>query len=816
MLPVRARRRAPAPPRAAGARPGRRVARLRAARRRARRAARRLGDDRRDSAAEPPRSTRRLARAAAEHDVALTLGSGRQLCSTTRRCSRPTSAATARRCCSRTSGGARSGDPDGPERAERARRAARRRRPLCPPQPDPGGGPARGRARLLRRRSRASPRPWSDWHRGRSSSRRSASAWTAPTWRCSPTAGVAAVDVAGAGGTNWALVEGRRDPGAERSRPGLRRLGRADRRRAGRGARRGAGTRSCIASGGVRDGVDVAKCLALGAGGVRARAPAPRRRPGRSRRRGPRRAHRAAAHRHVGRRRRRGSAQLGHGARCVRVAVIGAGLGGLATALRLQGAGHDVVVRRAGRGGRADAPGSSATAASPGTPGRRSSRCRGCSRRSSRPAASTSAPSSSCAASTRSTGSAGTARRGPSTSVGDLDRLRAEIAKFSPRDALALDGYLAARAPDLRGGDPRRRPAPVRRTATSHGSARRLAAAGRSPHALALRRTSLQRPARPRGVLVPLAVHRRRPVSRARDLRARSSICSSLDDGWYANGGVYSVVEAMARPLDVRYGERVVARSNAEAARVSGVVLEDGERSPPTSSSHNADVLRVHELLGRRAPLRRLRPTMSCLLLYLGTDRRFPQLRPPHADSSAATTASSSARRDARPVAAAGRPLDLRSRAVAHRARDGTAGWRLDRVLLPVANLSADPIDWGGASDRVRDALLDGPRARLRPRAPARRDRRRAPHDSGRLRARPRRRRRQRVRVEPTLHQRPASATPQPRPPGAGLYHVGAGTHPGAGIPGVLLGAEVTAGLVARGRPRPATMRTEGPCCCGG
>jgi phytoene desaturase len=30
-----------------------------------------------------------------------------------------------------------------------------------------------------------------------------------------------------------------------------------------------------------------------------------------------------------------------------------------------------------------------------------------------------------------------------------------------------------------------------------------------------------------------------------------------------------------------------------------------------------------------------------------------------------------------------------------------------------------------------------------------------------------------------------------------GLYRVGGGTHPGAGIPGVLLGAEVTAGLVA-------------------
>ena len=37
-------------------------------------------------------------------------------------------------------------------------------------------------------------------------------------------------------------------------------------------------------------------------------------------------------------------------------------------------------------------------------------------------------------------------------------------------------------------------------------------------------------------------------------------------------------------------------------------------------------MLRTHELLGRRAPLRRLRPTMSCFLLYLGTDRPFDKL----------------------------------------------------------------------------------------------------------------------------------------------------------------------------------------------
>ena len=55
--------------------------------------------------------------------------------------------------------------------------------------------------------------------------------------------------------------------------------------------------------------------------------------------------------------------------------------------------------------------------------------------------------------------------------------------------------------------------------------------------------------------------------------------------------------------------------------------------------------------------------------------------------------------------------------------------------------------------------------------------------------------------VEPTLQQsawlRPPNRDRQLR----GLYFVGGGTHPGAGIPGVLLGAEVTVGLITRDHP---------------
>jgi isopentenyl-diphosphate delta-isomerase len=77
-------------------------------------------------------------------------------------------------------------------------------------------------------------------------------------------AGVAAVDVAGAGGTNWALIEGRRDPRAGALAEAFAGWGTptAD---ALADARAAAPDLPIIASGGLKDGVDVAKCLALGA-----------------------------------------------------------------------------------------------------------------------------------------------------------------------------------------------------------------------------------------------------------------------------------------------------------------------------------------------------------------------------------------------------------------------------------------------------------------------------------------------------------------------------------------------------------------------
>ena len=129
-------------------------------------------------------------------------------------------------------------------------------------------------------------------------------------------------------------------------------------------------------------------------------------------------------------------------------------------------------------------------------------------------------------------------------------------------------------------------------------------------------------------------------------------------------------------------------------------------------------------------------------------------------------------------------------------------------VLLPVPNLRAG-IDWDRDGDRLRDALLEDMEAsfglaglrdaivvehRMTPLDFAR--------DLGAVWGNA-------FAVEPTLHQSACFRQPNRDRRLAGLYFAGGGTHPGAGVPGVLLGAEITAGLIAADRrlhPRAAPV----------
>jgi phytoene desaturase len=487
----------------------------------------------------------------------------------------------------------------------------------------------------------------------------------------------------------------------------------------------------------------------------------------------------------------------------MRVVVIGAGLGGLGAALRLQGAGHDVVVVE-GR----DRPGGRAYQLRDGG------------------FSWDTGPSlvtmpwvleETFAAGGLDLASEITLRRlDPFYRIrwADEDRvldvvgaeaMPDQIARFSPRDAAAFPGFLETLRPIYEEG---------------------ILGAGRRPF-LRLRDLAAFTPRMVQlGAALPLwqLVRRHFEHPRIREAFSFHSLfiggdpfrvpaiygalvyLQFLDGVWYPDGGVYALIEAMARPLDVRCGERVTRVEQAGGA-VTGVVLEGGERIAADVVVSNADVLTTHRLLGQRAPLRRLTPTMSCLLLYLGLDRRYEELL------HHTLLVGRDYRRFIRDVTRDGRMPSTFSTYVHAPARTEAAvappGQDALAILLPVPNLRGGA-DWERIGDGVRDALvadlestfgLHGLDASVRV------EHRMTPVDFARdLGAAYG----NAFAVEPTLHQSAALRQPNRDRRVRGLYHVGAGTHPGAGIPGVLLGAEVTAGLVTADHPAPRGVLTRG------
>ncbi|WP_205696072.1 phytoene desaturase family protein [Conexibacter sp. SYSU D00693] len=381
------------------------------------------------------------------------------------------------------------------------------------------------------------------------------------------------------------------------------------------------------------------------------------------------------------------------------------------------------------------------------------------------------------------------------------ERMPDELARFSARDAAAFEGFMEALAPIYTDG---------------------IVAAGRraflSPMDLVRflpRMLSL-------GAAVPLhhmvARHFRHP--RVREAMSFHSLfiggdpfrvpaiygalvyLQFLDGVWYATGGVHAIVEAMARALDVRC-DTEVERIETAGGRVTGVVTRGGERIAADVVVGNGDVLATHELLGRRPPLRRLRPTMSCFLLYLGTDRPFEQL---HHHTLLVGEGYKDFIAD---VTRRGR-LPRTSSTYLHvptRTEPAMGDGRGDSicVLLPVPNLRGGQ-DWAVEADRVRDWLVRdlettfgleglGAATVVEHRMTPQDFRTRFGAVDGNAFA-----------TEPTLHQSAWFRQHNRDPKVAGLYHVGGGVHPGAGIPGVVLGAEVTAGLVLEDHPHlPAT-----------
>jgi len=273
---------------------------------------------------------------------------------------------------------------------------------------------------------------------------------------------------------------------------------------------------------------------------------------------------------------------------------------------------------------------------------------------------------------------------------------------------------------------------------------------------------------------------------------------------WYARGGMYQVVKALARLFEelggtIRTGfgveEVLVERGRAVGVRSNGTEMK------ADAVVCNADVSQVYRHLIRpewrrrwkdRA-LDRLRMTMSCFLLYLGTRKRFLALK--HH-----TLIVGSLYRELVRDIIDRRVMPKDFSMYLHtptRTDDSMAppGCECLYVLVPVPNLTSG-IDWNREAEPFAQRILD-----------------RLEHSFG-LRGL-----KQSIEVmewftplnfeadlsshqgnafgiEPILRQS-AYFRPHNRSEDVErLYFVGAGTHPGGGVPGVILSAEATEGCI--------------------
>ena len=274
---------------------------------------------------------------------------------------------------------------------------------------------------------------------------------------------------------------------------------------------------------------------------------------------------------------------------------------------------------------------------------------------------------------------------------------------------------------------------------------------------------------------------------------------------WFARGGTGALVQALVRLFQDLGGELVlnapVGRLEMHGDRVSGVTLQDGRRFDCTAVASNADVVHTYDkLLGhhpagqaRARTLKRKRMSNSLFVLYFGLNH--------HHDHLAHHTVCFGPRY---------RELIDDIFHSQHLAEDfslylhapcttdpslAPPGCGSYYVLAPVPHLGTANLDWAQEGPRLRDRIFSYLEQYYMPglRQQLVTQRMFTPFDfrdelGAHLGSA--------FSIEPILTQsawfRPHNRDDQI----ANLYLVGAGTHPGAGVPGVIGSAKATASLM--------------------
>lgn len=273
---------------------------------------------------------------------------------------------------------------------------------------------------------------------------------------------------------------------------------------------------------------------------------------------------------------------------------------------------------------------------------------------------------------------------------------------------------------------------------------------------------------------------------------------------WFPRGGTGALVQGMRRCFEDMGGtlhlSTPVQRIEVEAGRVTGLVAA-GQRHAFDQVASNADVVHTYErLLGHTARgqaearrLKRKRFSMSLFVVHFGLSRPQPQLQ--HH-----TVCFGARYRELIHEIFHGSeiPEDFSLYLHAPCVTDPSLappGCSSHYVLAPVPHLGNAPVDWSVAGPRLRDRIFDYLEQHYMPglRDSLVTSRMFTPEDfQTELNAH----HGSAFSLEPVLTQ---SAWFRPHNRDAeipNLYIVGAGTHPGAGVPGVVGSAKATAGLM--------------------
>lgn len=279
---------------------------------------------------------------------------------------------------------------------------------------------------------------------------------------------------------------------------------------------------------------------------------------------------------------------------------------------------------------------------------------------------------------------------------------------------------------------------------------------------------------------------------------------------WFPKGGTGALVQGMVRVFEDLGG---LLRCNApvdqillDGARVRGVRLADGEELASGIVASNADVVHTYSNLLRDTPRasegRRkaaMRHSMSLFVIYFGARKVWGDLA--HHSVLFGPRYRELIREIFR---GPNLPDDFSLYLHAPTLSDpdlAPPGSTAFYVLSPVPHLGAAPLDWAHLGPIYRDAILKSLDASILPGLLDNlettriftpmdfRDELNAHMGSA-------------FSLEPILTQSAYFRTHNRDDAISGLYFVGAGTHPGAGVPGVIGSAKATAGLILEDFPQ--------------